>query len=79
MRGTKEKQVQVYRFFVRQPGGAFSSHQTMPLPTENAARIHAEALYAAYGGVDLWDESHRIALMLPDADMAPHRGPKRRG
>jgi len=58
--------VQVYRFFVRQPGGSFGSHQTMPLPTERAARIHAEALYAVYGGVDLWDESHRIALMMEE-------------
>jgi hypothetical protein len=58
--------VQVYRFFVRQPGGSFSSHQTMPLPTERAARVHAEALYAVYGGVDLWDESRRIALMMEE-------------
>lgn len=58
--------MQVYRFFVRQPGGSFSSHQTMPLPTERAARVHAEALYAVYGGVDLWDDSRRIALMMEE-------------
>lgn len=58
--------MQVYRFFVRQPGGSFSSHQTMPLPTERAARVHAEALYSVYGGVDLWDESRRIALMMEE-------------
>lgn len=39
----------------------------MPLPTERAARVHAEALYAVYGGVDLWDESRRIALMMEES------------